>query len=125
MLTHGTYDQNYPGRAGVALKTLLRPPVIVEPVGAVQVLPCAIKPEARQYDSSASALRSEIAHQKRVIAYGEVMEDQGWQNAAWIAEATGVMIDSVRQRLEMLCLSGNVESKRMKDATRLYRWRSA
>lgn len=124
MLTHSTYDANYPisHQRGVTMKTLLRPPEIVDPVAFIQVMPCAIKSEPRQYISDASALRSEIAHQKRVVVYGAAMDGKGWMCAAEIAQATGVMIDSVRQRLEMLCLSEHVDSKKMKDATRLYRW---
>lgn len=129
MIAHATHHAEKPlPSCGVTLAALLFPPLIAIPRGR-KVSPLGADAEARNYQKreykQKTANREQLRvslHEKRVRIYRPAMFGQGWMSSNEIADETGVIADSVRQRMKKLIESGDVESQRMQNSTRQFRW---
>lgn len=124
MITHSAYHAAKPLPTGVALAALIFPAPIIEPKQSRKVSPMAADDVFRAYERTKVSREQFVnnAYAKRLALYRPAMIGQGWMSAAEIAYETDVMVDSVRQRMGQLIESGEVESRKMSDNTRQFRW---
>jgi len=124
MIAHAEHHAARPLPSGVSLAALLCPPTVIEPNRPRKVSPMAADDVFRTYERCKTSREQYInnAHAKRVTTYRPVMIGQGWMSAAEVAAATGIMTDSVRQRLGQLIETGEVEYRKNSDNSRQFRW---
>jgi len=125
MIAHAEHHAARPLPSGVSLAALLCPPTVIEPHRPRKVSPMAADDVFRTYERCKTSREQFVnnAAAKRLETYRPVMIGQGWMSAAEVADETGIMVDSVRQRLGMLVESGEVESRKNSDNSRQWRWK--